>query len=110
MKSVCTIKEGYDNTMIPTTNPALRGSSIPSFGNNEFGKKTKQIEKKEFTITSITGRLTRINEIFGESKKYDDDIFIFQITGRAGASSDYTWTIYKKPKENLRTWSLTVSI
>ena len=99
MKSTCTIKEGYDNTMVPKTNAALRGSSFFTFENNEFGKKTAQNEKKEFAITSITARLTRINDIFEESKNYDDDIFIFQITGRTGSSSDYTWAIYKKEKE-----------
>jgi hypothetical protein len=99
MKSVCTIKEGYDNTMIPKSNSAARGSSIFHFENNEFGKKKAQNEKKEFVITSITARLTRINEIFEESKDYDDDIFIFQITGRTGFSAEYTWTIYLKEKE-----------
>jgi phosphatidylserine/phosphatidylglycerophosphate/cardiolipin synthase-like enzyme len=99
MKSVCTIKEGYDNTMIPKSNSAARGSSIFHFENNEFGKKTAPNEKKEFVITSITARLTRINEIFEESKDYDDDIFIFQITGRTGFSAEYTWTIYLKEKE-----------
>jgi hypothetical protein len=98
MKSTCTIKEGYENTNIPISNAALRGSSILSFKNNEFKKKTAQ--NKEFVITSVKASQARINDIFEESKDYDDDIFVFQITGRTGSStSDYTWTIYKKEKE-----------
>ena len=90
MKETFAIEDdtGYDD---------MRKSSQFSFKREGFQNNTNS--KNEFVMTSITIEKTRINRLFGKITNYDDDIFIFEIKGRYGSSSDITWKLYKKYKE-----------
>ena len=97
MEKTFTIVDPEDNLQIKSNiSDEKRKSSQFSF-KNDFQKKKKQ--NNVFVITSITAEKTRINRIFKTIKDYDDDIYIFEIIGDYGVSTDITWKIYKKYKE-----------
>ena len=100
MEKTFTIREAskdFSESNVPDID--MRNSTHFSFKNDNFDNKNNSNSKKEFSITSIKPEKTRINRLFGNLKDYDDDIYIFEITGKTGNSPNITWKIYKKYKE-----------
>ena len=69
------------------------------YDNKLFQNDSQQKQNNEFIITSITPTKTTINNILDISKKYNDDIFMFEIKGKTKLNSEINWKIYKRHQE-----------
>ena len=53
------------------------------------------ISKNNILLTSIKAKQSTINEVLGSNVDYNDDIYIFEITGETQKSPKVSWKIYK---------------
>ena len=58
-----------------------------------------EISKKDILITSIKAKPTTINKVLGINADYNDDIYIFEITGKTQKSPNVSWNIYINNKQ-----------
>ena len=86
--------------IITTSIPDSRNTSfIPYDNNNLLIKNTRNLSKHDIMITSIKATQSTINQVLGKYVDYNDDIYIFEITGKTYLSTIVTWKIYKNHKQ-----------
>ena len=66
---------------------------------NNASSNKSTISKDNILITSIKAKQSTINEILGYNVDYNDDIYIFEITGKTQKSPKVSWNIYKNNKQ-----------
>ena len=57
------------------------------------------ISKNSILITSIKAKPSTINKVLETNVSYNDDIYIFEITGKTQKSPNISWNIYKNNKQ-----------
>ena len=57
------------------------------------------LSKRNILITSIKAKPTTINEVLSTNIDYNDDIYLFEITGKTEKSPNVSWKIYKNNKQ-----------
>ena len=57
------------------------------------------ISKNNILLTSIKAKQLTINEVLGTNVSYNDDIYIFEISGKTQKCPKVSWKIYKNNKQ-----------
>ena len=98
MKKNSTVKFELLDNLINSDKDTRKTTNIP-FENQLFETSTKKIAKNNILISTIIIKQTSVNEILETSANYDDEIYIFEITGKTYINTNITWKVYKNNKQ-----------
>ena len=98
MKKNSTVKFELLDNLINSDKDTRKTTNIP-FENQLFETSTKKIAKNDILISTIIIKQTSVNEILETSANYDDEIYIFEITGKTYINTNITWKVYKNNKQ-----------
>ena len=76
-----------------------RNTSFIPYDSDVLIQNNRKTGKNDISITSINAKHSTINEVLKEKLDYNEDIYIFEITGQTSSSSTVSWTIYKNYKQ-----------
>ena len=90
--------EFLDN--IITTDTVLDSRNTSYFPeNNILNNNIGKLSKTDIFLKSIVPKPSTINDVLGFNVEYNDDIYIFEITGVTYSSTTITWKIFKNNKQ-----------
>ena len=90
--------EFLDN--IITTDTVLDSRNTSYFPeNNILNNNIGKLSKTDIFLKSIVPKASTINDVLGFNVEYNDDIYIFEITGVTYSSTTITWKIFKNIKQ-----------
>ena len=64
-----------------------------------FTSNTPTLSTNDFSIISIKTKSLTINDILRSKVDYNDDVYIFEITGKTKKFPSISWKIYKNNKQ-----------
>ena len=87
------------NTKDSFDNKALSENKLSYTQTTFLPSHTSTIAKNSILITSINAKQSTINKVLGIDVSYNDDIYIFEITGKTQKVPKVSWNIYKNNKQ-----------
>ena len=100
MKKNSTIKlDLLENITTSSSILDSRNTSYFPHENNIFSNNIGKLSKTDIFLTSIVPKPSTINEVLGFNVDYNDDIYVFEITGKTYSSATITWKIFKNNKQ-----------
>ena len=97
MKGNSTVKFELLEDLI--TDKDSRKTSFVPYDNKLFIINNNKIGRNDISISSISIELATVNEILETEVEYNDNIYIFEITGKTYINSTVSWKVYKNAKQ-----------